>query len=240
MEEFAFQRALAAIWELIGGVNRYVDAQAPWALAKDPGQARAPRAPCSTRSASRCAASASCSIRSCPTPRRRSAAAIGAPAPSARRSRLGPPRRRHPRHEALRALPAIDVGATSRSADSGDEAARADGEAASGEAFPSTTSRRWISAWPRCSPPRRCRSPRSSSSSRVKVGEETRTLVAGIAEHYDPGDLVGPQGRDRGQPRARHPHGHRVQRHGAGRLPARARSSLLTLDKDVPPGAKVK
>ncbi|MBI2878350.1 MAG: methionine--tRNA ligase subunit beta, partial [Candidatus Rokubacteria bacterium] len=39
MEEFAFQRALAAIWELIGLLNRYIDAQAPWALAKDPARA---------------------------------------------------------------------------------------------------------------------------------------------------------------------------------------------------------
>ncbi|MFQ5827954.1 MAG: methionine--tRNA ligase [Candidatus Methylomirabilia bacterium] len=36
MEEFAFQRALVAIWEFIGVINRYVDATAPWALAKDP------------------------------------------------------------------------------------------------------------------------------------------------------------------------------------------------------------
>jgi methionyl-tRNA synthetase len=39
MEEFAFQRALVAIWEWIGALNRYVDAQAPWALAKDPARA---------------------------------------------------------------------------------------------------------------------------------------------------------------------------------------------------------
>ena len=38
MEEFAFQRALAALWEFIGAVNRYVDANQPWALAKDPAQ----------------------------------------------------------------------------------------------------------------------------------------------------------------------------------------------------------
>jgi methionyl-tRNA synthetase len=38
MEEFAFQRALAAIWEFIGVVNRYVDATQPWALAKDAGK----------------------------------------------------------------------------------------------------------------------------------------------------------------------------------------------------------
>jgi methionyl-tRNA synthetase len=39
MEEFAFARALAAIWEWIGAVNRYVDSEAPWALAKDPARA---------------------------------------------------------------------------------------------------------------------------------------------------------------------------------------------------------
>jgi methionyl-tRNA synthetase len=36
MAEFAFQRALAAIWEFIGGVNRFVDVTQPWALAKAP------------------------------------------------------------------------------------------------------------------------------------------------------------------------------------------------------------
>ncbi len=36
MEEFAFQRALAEIWEFIAVVNRYVDATAPWGLARDP------------------------------------------------------------------------------------------------------------------------------------------------------------------------------------------------------------
>ncbi|MBI1847126.1 MAG: methionine--tRNA ligase [Candidatus Rokubacteria bacterium] len=34
MEKFAFHAALAAIWEFIAKVNRYVDASAPWALAK--------------------------------------------------------------------------------------------------------------------------------------------------------------------------------------------------------------
>ena len=34
MNEFAMHRALAAIWEFIGAVNRYVDATQPWALAK--------------------------------------------------------------------------------------------------------------------------------------------------------------------------------------------------------------
>ncbi len=36
MEGFAFHRALAALWEFVGTVNRYVDQKAPFALAKDP------------------------------------------------------------------------------------------------------------------------------------------------------------------------------------------------------------
>jgi methionyl-tRNA synthetase len=36
MEEYAFHRALSAIWEFIAVVNRYVDASAPWELRKDP------------------------------------------------------------------------------------------------------------------------------------------------------------------------------------------------------------
>jgi methionyl-tRNA synthetase len=38
MEEFAFSRALSAIWGWLGLLNRYVDAEQPWALAKDPGR----------------------------------------------------------------------------------------------------------------------------------------------------------------------------------------------------------
>jgi methionyl-tRNA synthetase len=36
MDEFAFHRALVALWDVIGVLNRYVDATQPWALAKDP------------------------------------------------------------------------------------------------------------------------------------------------------------------------------------------------------------
>ena len=36
MEGFAFHRALAAIWEFVGTVNRYVDQMAPFTMAKDP------------------------------------------------------------------------------------------------------------------------------------------------------------------------------------------------------------
>ncbi|MEW6489359.1 MAG: methionine--tRNA ligase [Thermodesulfobacteriota bacterium] len=39
MGELAFHKALTAIWGYVGLVNRYVDATAPWTLAKDPGRA---------------------------------------------------------------------------------------------------------------------------------------------------------------------------------------------------------
>lgn len=39
MGELAFHKALTAIWGYVGLVNRYVDATAPWVLAKDPGRA---------------------------------------------------------------------------------------------------------------------------------------------------------------------------------------------------------
>src|SRR5438067_7537888 len=38
MDEFAFHRALAALWEFVAVVNRYVDTSAPWELKKDPAE----------------------------------------------------------------------------------------------------------------------------------------------------------------------------------------------------------
>ncbi len=35
MEELEYNKALGAIWEVIGSANRYIDESAPWALAKD-------------------------------------------------------------------------------------------------------------------------------------------------------------------------------------------------------------
>ncbi len=38
MEEFHFHRALQAVWEVVGLANRYIVSNAPWELAKDPSQ----------------------------------------------------------------------------------------------------------------------------------------------------------------------------------------------------------
>ncbi|MBW2280560.1 MAG: methionine--tRNA ligase [Deltaproteobacteria bacterium] len=40
VREFSTQRALTALWELVSAGNKYVDAQAPWKLAKEPEQRR--------------------------------------------------------------------------------------------------------------------------------------------------------------------------------------------------------
>jgi methionyl-tRNA synthetase len=39
MDALAFNKALQSIWELVSAVNKYIDDSAPWALAKDEGQA---------------------------------------------------------------------------------------------------------------------------------------------------------------------------------------------------------
>ncbi len=55
----------------------------------------------------------------------------------------------------------------------------------------------------------------------VDVGAEQRTLVAGIAEAYEPEALVGPDGRHGLQPQAGQTHGDRVERHGPRGEPGR-------------------
>jgi methionyl-tRNA synthetase len=40
LNELAFHRALARLWEYVRLVNRYIDEQAPWALARDPAHRR--------------------------------------------------------------------------------------------------------------------------------------------------------------------------------------------------------
>ncbi|HDS15771.1 MAG TPA: methionine--tRNA ligase [Proteobacteria bacterium] len=39
MAELAFHKMLAAVWRLVENCNRFIDEQAPWSLAKDPGRA---------------------------------------------------------------------------------------------------------------------------------------------------------------------------------------------------------
>jgi methionyl-tRNA synthetase len=73
----------------------------------------------------------------------------------------------------------------------------------------------------------------------IRVGEETRTLVAGVAEHYEPGDLVGRKvvivaNLQPGTLMGVESNGMVLAAEHGGTL------SLITLDRDLPSGAKVK
>jgi methionyl-tRNA synthetase len=72
----------------------------------------------------------------------------------------------------------------------------------------------------------------------VKVGEEVRTIVAGIAEHYEPESLVGRKivvvaNLQPATLMGIESNGMVLAASHEGAL------SLLSLDKDVPPGSKV-
>ena len=63
IERFAIHEAIAAIWTIVDELNGYITEQEPWVLAKDDGEPRAPRRPCSTRRPRVCARSPCCSAR---------------------------------------------------------------------------------------------------------------------------------------------------------------------------------
>jgi len=72
----------------------------------------------------------------------------------------------------------------------------------------------------------------------VRVGEETRTLVAGVAEHYAPSDLVGRTvvivaNLEPATLMGIESNGMVLAASDGGKL------SLLTLDKELPSGSKV-
>ena len=72
----------------------------------------------------------------------------------------------------------------------------------------------------------------------ISLGDETRTVLAGIAEHYAPADLVGRKvvvvaNLQPATLMGVESNGMVLAGSGEGRL------ALLTLDRDLPPGAKV-
>ena len=248
MEEFAFQRALAAIWEFIGAVNRYVDATQPWALAKEPAAAPAPRPRAASRWPTRCATSASCSTRSCPRRRRRSArrsdttaaprladAELGRPRPPAARCRSSP--------ASSRASTTKDAGADQPAAATGGKAAQpSTGRPAEPAAHrPSTTSRRIDLRVAEV----------VAAEARAEVQEAAQAHgVAGPAsngpswpaspQHYAPADLVGKKVVVVANLEPAKLMG--LESQGmvlAGSTDGDGALAVLMLDRDLPPGPKV-
>jgi methionyl-tRNA synthetase len=240
MGEFAFQRALAALWEFIGTVNRYVDATQPWALAKKP--AERPRL-------DRVLLTLAEAVRYLgivlepfvPTSAGRIRAAVGLTAaprlaeatvgsldrlPSVQKlSGLFPRIDDKARKDDGAARPAASAPAAAEptALASKDQFARIDlrvAEILAAEAVPKSKKLLKLT---------------------VSLGAEPRTIVAGIAQHYAPADLVGKKVVVVANLEPATLMG--VQSQGmvlAGSTDGDGALAVLTLDRDLPPGAKVR
>jgi methionyl-tRNA synthetase len=260
MQEFAFQKALAGIWAFIGTVNRYVDAGAPWALAKDPGKRpRLERVLCTLADSLGFLGIVLDPF--LPDAARKIREAIGHAAAPALEAAVVGRLTSVPRVSRLSGLfPRIDTKAPHPGPLPSGE--REVSRARSPQEAPSTLAPRGSGQDEGAAGAGSGRIPISDfqkvelrvaevlAAERVpkskkllkltiRVGEETRTLVAGIAEHYEPAGLVGRKivvvanlepatlmGVESNGMVLAASHGDTV--------------SLLTLDKDVPSGAKVK
>ena len=232
MEDFAFQRALAAIWEFLAVVNRYVDASAPWALAKDP----AKRARLDTVLYTLAESLRAISILIdpfLPDAAGKIRAALGAEPPRLADlvwGRLVPgtpvqkvsalfPRIEVKVSEELKLTESLKVELSSNriAIDDFKKVELRVAEVLAGERVPKSKKLLKLT---------------------VKVGEEVRTIVAGIAEHYEPESLVGRRivivaNLQPATLMGVESNGMVLAASHEGTL------SLLSLDKDLPPGSKV-
>ncbi|HXJ81626.1 MAG TPA: methionine--tRNA ligase [Candidatus Methylomirabilis sp.] len=228
MEDFAFQRALAAVWEFIGVVNRYVDAQAPWALAKDPAKRERLATVLYTLAESlRCLGIVLDPFLPLASAKLRAAIGSGAPAFAdlawgrvAVGTRVDKLPALFPRIDTRATAPAEKTAAVEPARISIDEFAKVQlrvAEVLTAEKV--AKSKKLLKLT-------------------IKVGEETRTLVAGVAEHYAPADLVGRKvivvaNLAPATLMGIESNGMVLAASHEGKL------ALLTLDKELPSGSKV-
>ena len=233
MADFAFQRALAAIWEFIGVVNRYVDTQAPWALAKDPAKRERLHTVLYTLAESlRCLGILLDPF--LPDAARKIRAAIDGSQPSFEDLEWGRIAAGARVEKVSGLFPRIaPAPAAADGAKAGPSAAPAPGKISIGE-FAKVDLRvaEVLEA-------EKVQKSRKLLKLTVRVGEETRTLVAGVGEHYAPSDLVGRKVVIVANLEPATLMG--IESNGMVLAASHeGTTSLLALDKDVPPGAKVK
>ena len=240
MSEFAFQRALGALWEFIGEVNRYIDTTQPWALAKDP--TRKPEF-------HRVMVTLADSLRFLGiilTPFLPDAAtkirhAVGdVREPRLENAQMGRDDRLS-RVERLSGLfPRVEA---IKQSDSTDAATRTRGTPPTGHADPAAlvTVSDFSRVELRVAEVLTAEAvPKSRKLLRltVSLGSEQRTLVAGIAEHYAPAELVGKKvvvvaNLVPAKLMGIESHGMVLAASTEGKL------AVLTVDRDLPPGAKI-
>jgi len=235
MEEFAFQRALGAIWEFLGVVNRYVDATAPWALAKDPSRrgrldtvlyalAESLRAigiliePFLPEAAGKIRAAVD------GAPARLSDLAWGRLAPGTAV------------HKVSGLFPRIEPDKSSLSPQGREPG---EGSSIGAARIPMADFAKVELRVAEVLAAERLPKSKKLLKLTVKVGDETRTVVAGIAEQYEPGSLVGRKvvivaNLQPATLMGVESNGMVLAAEHEGTL------ALLTLDKDVPPGSQVK
>ena len=241
MGEFAFQRGLAAIWELIGALNRYVDATQPWALAKKPAERpRLDRVLVTLADAvgylgivlDPFVPEAAAKIRT----------AIGG---------TTPPRLADAVLGRLERLPAVQKlsGLFPRVGDSkSDKEARKAVAATDTPAGVDEHQRITIDEFSRIQlrvaeviAAEAVAKSKKLLKLTVSLGSEQRTIVAGIAQHYAPADLVGKKVVVVANLEPATLMG--VQSQGmvlAGSTEGDGALAVLTLDRDLPPGARVR
>jgi methionyl-tRNA synthetase len=234
MEEFAFQRALTAIWEFIRELNRYVDTMQPWALARDPDPSVVQRLAgvlYMLGESLRCLGILLEAF--LPDAAARIRAAVGAGAPrfedlAYARGTVGA------RVQKVAALfPRIEVKAGPEPATAATGADGAEGRISIGEFAKVELRVAEVVAAEKVAKSKKL------LKLTVRLGEETRTLVAGVAEQYAPTELVGRKVVIVANLEPATLMG--IQSNGMVLAASHgATVSILTLDKDVPSGSKVK
>jgi methionyl-tRNA synthetase len=236
MEQFASQRALSAMWGFIGVVNGYIDTTQPWAMAKqESGRERLDvvlytlgeslrflgivLSPFIPEAATKIRAT----VGSAGEPRLSDAVwgRLAAGTPVQKLSGLFP-----------RVVQAADAVAAT------DSARVAVGGSKSSEKLPITDFAKLELRVAEVVAAEAVPKSKKLLKLTVSLGGEQRTVVAGIAEHYAPGDLVGKKVIIVANLEAAKLMG--IESQGmvlAGS--AEGRLAVLTLDRDLPPGAKV-
>jgi len=234
MADFAFQKALVGIWEFIGAVNRYVDAAAPWELAKDPAKRpRLERVLCTLADALQflgiildpfvpdAAAKIRGALGFTKQPRLEDAV-VGrlTSVPAVQKMAALFPRIEVSVSEELKLSESLKVEVSSPKIPMDDfmKVELRVAEVLAAERVPKSKKLLKLT---------------------VKVGDETRTVVAGIAEQYEPEPLVGRKVVIVANLQPATLMG--VESNGMVLAASHEGTvSLLTLDRDVPPGSKVK
>jgi methionyl-tRNA synthetase len=233
MDEFAFQRALASIWEFVGAVNRYVDASQPWALAKQPEQ-RARLDAVLYNLAQSLHSLATVLAPFLPEASAKIRAALGE---SGEPRLTGSPWGELPAGARVGKIPGLFPRIEERKTATSDAPA---GVASDGAAKISIDDFAKVDL--RVAQVIAAEAvPKSKKllKLRVSLGFEERTVLAGIAEHYAPGDLVGKKVVVVANLQSAKLMGIESQ----GMVLAGSTDGglgVLTLDRDLPPGAKVK